>query len=135
MSNTYSQQEICDAGNKIKDYCLHTSRSDGGCKTCPFRASGGSIDKCLFNHFFPLCWPDFKPSRWNENDIIMAQKFLADGYESIIKVNDCESTQIIMSSKKSKKVKKISCDFFPSLNPGEKIKLQDIVNDGGVSNY
>jgi hypothetical protein len=64
----------------------------------------------------------------------MARKFLADGYKSIIKVNDCESTQVIVSSKKSKKVKKISCDFFPSLNPGEKIKLQDIVNDGGVSN-
>jgi len=33
MSNTYSPQEICDAANKIKDYCHGTK-----CEQCLFYA-------------------------------------------------------------------------------------------------
>ena len=74
MSNTYSQQEICDAANKIKDYC-HRKK----CEQCLFYAKNEHT--CyLTNYLFPSAWPHFMEQRWTAADITLAKALIMMGY-------------------------------------------------------
>lgn len=129
MSNTYSQQEICDAVNKIKDYC-HGKK----CEQCLFYAKNEHT--CyLTNYIFPSSWPHFSTQRWTAADITLAKALImlgyvtatktmrSDGHPSItvIKINDDGSTPY---------VDEITQDSFPALEYGEAVKLKDIAGEG-----
>lgn len=118
MSNTYSQQEICDAANKIKAYCHETE-----CKQCFFR---DKIERTCYltNYAFPSSWPHFMGQRWTAADITLAKALIMMGYTTatktmrpdgypaitVIKINDDGSTPY---------VDEITLDSFPALGYGE----------------
>ena len=79
MSNTYSPQEICDAANKIKDYCHGTK-----CEQCLFYAKNEHL--CyLTNYVFPSSWPHFSEQRWTTADITLAKALIMMGYVTATK--------------------------------------------------
>lgn len=133
MSNTYSPQEICDAANKIKDYCHGTK-----CEQCLFYAK---IDRTCYltNYVFPSAWPHFSGQRWTAADITLAKALIMmgyttatktmrpDGYPSItvIKINDDGSTPY---------VDEITMDSFQALEYGEAVKLEDIAGEENRAN-
>lgn len=133
MSNTYSQREICDAANKIKDYCHGTK-----CEQCLFYAK---IEHTCYltNYVFPSAWPHFRGQRWTAADITLAKALIMmgyttatktmrpDGYPSItvIKINDDESTPYI---------DEITMDSFPALEYDEAVKLENIAGEEAATN-
>ena len=128
MSDTYTQQKICDAANKIKDYC-HGSK----CEQCLFYAKNGHT--CyLTNYVFPSSWPHFSEQRWTTADITLAKALIMMGYVTatktirpdghtaitVIKINDDGSTPY---------VDEITRDSFQALKYGEAIRLEDIAGE------
>lgn len=133
MSNTYSLQEICDAGNKIKDYCHETE-----CKQCFFRdKSDGTCFLITYSH--PAVWPHFSTQRWTAVDITLAKALIMMGYVTatktmrpdghpaitVIKINDDGSTLSI---------DEITRDSFPALEYDKAIKLDDIAGEESSAN-
>lgn len=128
MSNTYSPQEICDAANKIKDYCHGTK-----CEQCLFYAK---IERTCYltNYVFPSAWPHFSGQRWTAADITLAKALIMMGYVTatktirpdghtaitVIKINDDGSTPY---------VDEITRDSFQALEYGKAIKLEDIAGE------
>lgn len=133
MSNTYSTREICNAANKIKDYCHGTK-----CEQCLFYAKN-KYTCYLTNHLFPSTWPHFSEQRWTATDITLAKALimmgyvtatktmLPDGHPSItvIKINDDGSTLSI---------DEIPQDSFPALEYDETIKLENIAEEEAATN-
>lgn len=133
MSNTYSQQEICDAVNKIKDYCHGTK-----CEQCLFYAKNEHtcyLTSCIF----PSSWPHFSTQRWTAADITLAKALIMMGYTTatktmrhdghpsitVIKINEDGSTPY---------VDEITMDSFQALGYGEAVKLEDIAGEGCSAN-
>nr|DAH22551.1 MAG TPA: hypothetical protein [Caudoviricetes sp.] len=129
MSNTYTPQGICDAANKIKDYCHGTK-----CEQCLFYAQNEHT--CyLTNYVFPSTWPHFSEQRWTTADITLAKALIMMGYTTatktmqpdgdpaitVIKIDDDGSTPC---------VDKITRDSFQALKYGEAIRLEDITGRG-----
>lgn len=133
MSNTYSQQEICDAANKIKAYCHDTE-----CKQCFFR---DKIERTCYltNYAFPSSWPHFMGQRWTAADITLAKALIMMGYTTatktmrpdgypaitVIKINYDGSTPC---------VDEITRDSFRALRYGEAIRLEDIAGEESSAN-
>lgn len=133
MSNTYSQQEICGAAKKIKDYCHGTK-----CEQCLFYDKNNHT--CyLTNYVFPSAWPHFPIQRWTAADITLAKALIMMGYTTatktmrpdghpsitVIKINDDGSTP---------HVDEITRDSFQALGYGEAIKLEDIAGEESRAN-
>ena len=133
MSNTYSPREICDAANKIKDYCH-------GTKCEQFLFYGQNKHTCyLTNYLFPSTWPPFREQRWTADDITLAKALIMMGYTTatktmrpdghpaitVIKINDDGSTPY---------VDEITMDSFQALKYGEAIKLEDIAGEESRAN-
>ena len=125
MSNTYSPREICDAANKIKDYCHGTK-----CEQYLFYDQNEHT--CyLTNYVFPSAWPHFRGQRWTAADITLSKALIMMGYTTatktmrpdgqpaitVIKINDDGSTPY---------VDEITRDSFQALKRGEAIRLEDI---------
>lgn len=133
MSNTYSPQKICDAANKIKDYCHGTK-----CEQCLFYAK---IEHTCYltNYVFPSAWPHFRKQRWTAADITLAKALIMMGYTTatktmrpdghpritVIKVNEDGSTPY---------VDEITMDSFQALEYGEAVKLEDIAGEESSAN-
>lgn len=128
MSNTYSQQEICDAAKIIRDYCRAAD-----CNQCVFYNE--SNDFCsLTNKTTPASWRDFTKPRWTTADITLAKALIMMGYVTatktirpdghtaitVIKINDDGSTPY---------VDEITRDSFQALKYGEAIRLEDIAGE------
>jgi hypothetical protein len=133
VSNTYSQQEICDAANKIKAYCHETE-----CKQCFFHdKSDGTCFLITYSH--PAVWPHFSTQRWTAADITLAKALIMMGYVTatktmrpdghpsitVIKINDDGSTPF---------VDEITRDSFQALAYGEAIRLENIAGEESSAN-
>lgn len=134
MSNTYSPQEICDAANKIKDYCHGTK-----CEQCLFYAKNGHT--CyLTNYVFPSAWPHFRGQRWTSADITLAKALIMMGYTTATKTmrpdDGHTSITVIKLDADGRKlyVDEITQDSFPALEYDETIKLEDIAGDETSAN-
>lgn len=133
MSNTYTPQEICDAANKIKDYCHGTK-----CEQCLFYAK---IEHTCYltNYVFPSAWPHFREQRWTAADITLAKALIMMGYAiatktmrpdghtviTVVKINDDGSTLA---------VDEITRDSFPALEYDKAIKLENIAGEESNAN-
>lgn len=133
MSDTYTPQEICDAANKIKDYCHGTK-----CEQCLFYAKNEHT--CyLTNYVFPSAWPHFREQRWTAADITLAKALIMMGYAiatktmrpdghtaiTVVKINDDGSTLA---------VDEITRDSFPALEYDKAIKLENIAGEESNAN-
>lgn len=134
MSNTYSPQEICDAANKISNYCHDTV-----CERCIF--FGKNIWHCKLAPDVPNDWPHFTSvcNRWTAADITLAKALIMMGYVTatktmrpdghpritVIKINDDGSTPY---------VDEITMDSFQALEYGEAVKLEDIAGEESGAN-
>ena len=133
MSDTYSQQEICDAANKIKDYCHETE-----CKQCFFRdKSGGPCFLITYAH--PAVWPHFSTQRWTAADITLAKALIAMGYRTATKTmrpDGHPSITVIKIDADGRKfyVDEITRDSFQALEYDEAIKLEDIAGEEAATN-
>lgn len=133
MSNTYSQQEICNAANKIKDYCHGTK-----CKQCLFYAKNWHTCN-LTNYLFPSEWPHFREQRWTAADITLAKALIAMGYRTATKTmrpDGHPSITVIKLDADGRKfyVDEITRDSFPALEYDESIKLEDIAGEDASAN-
>ncbi len=133
MSDTYTQQEICDAANKIKDYCHGTK-----CEQCIFYAKNNHT--CyLTNYVFPSAWPHFSTRRWTAADITLAKALIAMGYRTATKTmrpDGHPSITVIKIDADGRKfyVDEITRDSFPALEYDEAIKLEDIAGEEASAN-
>ena len=128
MSNTYSPQEICDAANKIKDYCHGTK-----CEQCLFYAK---IERTCYltNYVFPSAWPHFREQRWTAADITLAKALITMGYTTATKTMRPDGYPRITVTKIDANgsifyVDEITRDSFPELEYDEAIKLEDIAGE------
>lgn len=133
MSNTYSPQEICDAANKIKDYC-HGKK----CEQCLFYAK---IEHTCYltNHVFPSAWPHFREQRWTAADITLAKALIMMGYVTATRTMRPDGhTSITVTKIKDDGnilyVDEITQDSFTALEYDETIKLEDITGEEVRSN-
>lgn len=133
MSDTYTQQEICDAANKIKDYC-HGAK----CEQCLFYDKNGRT--CyLTNYVFPSAWQHFSTRRWTATDITLAKALVTMGYATATKTmrpDGHPSITVIKIDADGRKfyVDEITRDSFPALKYDETIKLEDIAEEEAESN-
>lgn len=133
MSNTYSPQEICDAANKIKDYCHETE-----CKQCFFRdKSDGTCFLITYAH--PSVWPHFSTQRWTAADITLAKALIMMGYVTATRTMRPDGhTSITVTKIKDDGnilyVDEITQDSFTALEYDETIKLEDIAGEEVRSN-
>lgn len=133
MSNTYSPQEICDAANKIKDYCHGTI-----CEQCLFYAKNEHT--CyLTNYPFPSTWPHFREQRWTAADITLAKALIMMGYVTATRTMRPDGhTSITVTKIKDDGnilyVDEITQDSFTALEYDETIKLEDIAGEEVRSN-
>lgn len=133
MTNTYTQQEICDAANKIKDYC-HGSK----CEQCLFYDKNGHT--CyLTNYLFPSALPHFVEQRWTAADITLAKALIMMGYATATKTMRSDghpSITVIKLDADGRKfyVDEITRDSFPAFEYDEAIKLEDIAGEEAATN-
>ena len=134
MSDTYTQQEICDAAKMIRDYCRAAD-----CNQCIFYNE--SNDLCsLTSKTTPASWRDFTKPRWTAADITLAKALIMMGYATATKTmrsNDgYTSITVIKLDADGRKfyVDKITQDSFPALEYDEAIKLEDIVGEESSAN-
>lgn len=134
MSNTYSQQEICDAAKIIRDYCRAAD-----CNQCVF--CNESNDFCsLTNKTTPARWRDFTKPRWTAADITLAKALIMMGYATVTKTMRSDdghtSIAVIKLDAYGRKfyVDKITQDSFPALEYDETVKLEDIAGEETSAN-
>lgn len=129
----YSLQEICDAANKIKDYC-HGSK----CEQYLFYDKNGHT--CyLINYIFPSAWPHFVEKRWTAADITLAKALITMGYATATKTMQPDGHPNIIVTKintdgRKFYVDEITRDSFPALEYDEAIKLEDIAGEEASAN-
>lgn len=133
MSNTYSQQEICDAANKIKAY-----RHETECKQCFFR---DKIERTCYltNYVFPSSWPHFMGQRWTAADITLAKALIMMGYATVTRTMRPDGhTSITVTKIKDDGnilyVDEITQDSFPALEYDEEVKLENIAGEEAATN-
>lgn len=133
MSNTYSPRGICDAANKIKDYCHGTK-----CEQCLFYAKNEHT--CyLTNYVFPSSWPHFSEQRWTAADITLAKALIMMGYVTATKTMSTDGHPCITVIKinydgSTPCVDEITRDSFQALGYGEAIRLEDIAGEESSAN-
>lgn len=133
MSNTYSQQEICDAANKIKAYCHETE-----CKQCFFHdKSDGTCFLITYSH--PAVWPHFSTQRWTTADITLAKALIMMGYATVTRTMRPDGhTSITVTKIKDNGnilyVDEITQDSFPALEYDEAVKLENIAGEEAATN-
>lgn len=133
MSNTYSQQEICDAANKIRGYCHGTK-----CEQCLFYAKNEHT--CyLTNYLFPSAWPHFSEQRWTTADITLAKALIMMGYTTVTRtmLPDGHTSITVAKIKDDGNilyVDEITQDSFTALEYDETIKLENIAGEEAATN-
>lgn len=133
MNNTYSPQKICDAANKIKDYCHGTK-----CEQCLFYAK---IEHTCYltNYVFPSSWPHFSEQRWTAADITLAKALIMMGYVTATKTMSTDGHPCITVIKinydgSTPCVDEITRDSFRALRYGEAIRLENIAGEESSAN-
>lgn len=122
MSDTYSLQEICDAANKIKDYCYGTK-----CEQYLFYAKNENI--CyLTNYLVPSAWSHFSEQRWTTADITLSKALIMMGYATVTKTMRPDGhTSITVTKIKDDEnilyVDEITQDSFTALEYDKAVKL------------
>lgn len=134
MSDTYTQQEICDAAKMIRDYCRAAD-----CNQCIFYNE--SNDLCsLTSKTTPASWRDFTKPRWTAADSTLAKALIMMGYATATKTMRSDdghtSITVIKLDADGRKlyVDEITQDSFPALEYDETIKLEDIAGEETSAN-
>lgn len=133
MNDTYTPQEICDAANKIKNYCHGTK-----CEQCLFYAKNEHT--CyLTNYVFPSSWPHFREQRWTAADITLAKALIMMGYVTATKTMSTDGHPCITVIKinydgSTPCVDEITRDSFRALRYDEAIRLEDIAEEESSAN-
>lgn len=133
MSNTYTLREICDAANKIKDYCYGIK-----CEQCLFYTKNWNI--CYLTHYLvPSAWPYFSEQRWTAADITLAKALIMMGYATVTRTMRPDGhTSITVTKIKDDGnilyVDEITQDSFTALEYDETIKLENIAGEESRAN-
>ena len=134
MNDINTIQEICDAANKISNYCHDTV-----CERCIF--FGKNIWHCELAPDVPNDWPHFTSvcNRWTATDITLAKALITMGYATATKTMQPDGHPSITVTKIDADgrifyVDEITRDSFPALEYDEVIKLEDIAGEETSAN-